>query len=128
MLTKFDGHFRELQGYLQAMVRAVRFEGEISVEEYCHLCEKAVASARNTLSGLRLLIPQDLAQQCDHLLTFVFEAQTHYAYARAEMINGNQRAEFWNRARNIAYEEIPSILQQMERAARDVIHGEPLSG
>jgi len=40
------------------------------------------------------------------------------------VVDGLQRAKFWDEAQKTAYKEIPSILQQIDSAARNVIHGE----
>lgn len=125
-LTKLYRHFFEAQAYLQRMAATGRFEGEVSVDEYRRLCADAIASARDALSDGRLLIPPDLTQQCDRFFNSLFEGQTHLAFAQHPMIvDGLQRAEFWDKAKKTAYEEVPSILQQIEKAARKVIHGEP---
>ena len=108
------------------MAATGRFEGEVSADEYRRLCAVAMASARDTLSDGRLLIPSDLTQQCDRFFNALFEGQTHLAFAQHPMIvDGLQRAEFWDKAKKTAYEEVPSLLQQIEKAARNVIHGEP---
>ena len=126
---KLFGIFHDALGYLQSMTRTYRFGVEVSTEEYWHLCENAVASARETFLEGRLFIPPDLVQQCDRFLASVVEGQMNYAHARQPaIIDGHQRAEFWDRARKIAYEEAPVILQQIEDAARIVVtvsrHGE----
>ncbi len=90
------------------------------------MCAEAIASARDTLSDGRLLIPSGLTQQCDRFFNSLFEGQVHLAFAHDPMIvYGLQRAEFWDKAKRTAYEEVPSILQQIEKAARNVIHGTP---
>ncbi len=126
-LTKLYRHFSEAQAYLQRMSASTRVEGEVSVDEYRRLCANAIASARDTFLDGRLLIPLDLAQQCDRFFNFLFEGQTHLVFAQHPMISdGLQRADFWNKAQKTAYVEVPSILTQIEGAARGVIHGEPL--
>lgn len=124
-LTTLYRHFFEAQAYLQRMAASGRFDGEVSVDEYGRLCANAIASARDTLSEGRLLIPLDLVQQCDRFFTSLFQGQTHLAFAQHPMVvDGLQRAEFWDKAKKTAYEEVPGILQQIEKAARHVIHGE----
>jgi hypothetical protein len=77
-----------------------RFGVEVSTEEYWHLCEKAVATARETFLESRLFIPQDVVQKCERFLTSVVEAQINYAHARhPDTIDGHQRAELSDKAR-----------------------------
>ncbi len=124
-LTKLYSHFYEALGYLQRMAATGRFEGEVSVEEYGRLCAVAIVLARDELSQNRLLIPPELAHQCDGFFRTLFEGQSHLAFAQHPMVvDGLQRAEFWDKAKKTAYEEVPKLLEQIEKAARSVIHGE----
>jgi hypothetical protein len=124
-LTKLYRHFFEAQAYLQLMAASGRLEGEMSVDEYRRLCSVTIVSARDTLLEGRLLIPPDLAQQCDRFFNLLFEGQGHLYFAQHPMIaDGLQRAELWDKARKTAHEEVPGILQQIDKAARHVIHGE----
>ena len=125
-LTKLHRYLFQAQGYLQLMGATIRLEGEVSREEYQRLCAVAIASAHETLLDGRLLIPPDLAKQCDRFFESVFRGQTDLAYAQHPMVvNGLQRAQFFDSAQKTAREEVPRILDQIEIAARNVIHGEP---
>jgi hypothetical protein len=126
ILTKLYRNFFDAQACFQGMTATAHLEGEVSVDEYRRLCADAIASARDTLLDGRLMIPRDLVQQCDHFFNSLFQGQTHLAFAQHPMtVDGLQRAKFWDVAQNTAYKEIPSIMDQIEKAARDVIHGEP---
>jgi hypothetical protein len=126
-LIKLYRHLRDAQGYLQRMASSGRVEGEISVDEYRRLWADAIASARDALSDGGLLIPLALTQQCDGFFNSLFEGQRDLAFAEHPMVvDALQRADFRDRAQKIAVEEVPSILAQIEKAARNVIHGEPL--
>jgi hypothetical protein len=123
-LTKLYRHFSEAQAYFQRMAATVRIEGEVSVDEYRRLHAGAIASALDALSEGCLLIPSSIAQQCDRFFKSLFEGQTYLASAQHPMIvDGLQRAEFWEKAKKTAYEDVPGILQEIEKAARNVIHG-----
>lgn len=124
-LTRLYRHFFEAQGYLQRMASTAQFEGEVSIDEYGQMCSDAIISARDTLSDGQLLIPPELAQNCDYFFNSLFEGQNHLAFAQHPMIvDGIQRAEFWDKAKKSAYEQVPGILNQIEKAARAVIHGD----
>ena len=124
-LIKLYRHFVEAQGYLQRMAATAKFEGEESVD-YRRLCVEAIASAHDTFLDGRLLIPPHLVQECDQFFNSLFRGQTHLAFAQHPMIvDGLQRAELWDKAKTTAYQEVPSILNQIDNAARTVIHGEP---
>ena len=124
-LTKLHRHLLRAQGYLQLEAATIRVEGEVSREEYRRVCAEAIASAHETLLDGRLLIPPDLARECDRFFLSVFRGQTDLNFAQHPMVvDGLQRAEFFRNAQETAREEVPRILDQIEIAARDVIHGE----
>ena len=125
-LTKLDQHLREAMDYLQAMTRAYRFESEVSDEEYRRLCNESATSARETLAGGRLFIPPDLAQQCERFLSCLAEGIINHAHMRGEdIVHGNQRAMFWDKAGKIAHQELPMMLKQFETGAYNVINSQP---
>ena len=122
-LTKLYRHFHEAQALLQLMAATARFEGE-KPEEYPRLFSEAIASARDELSQGRLLMPPDLVRECDRFFTVLFAGCSHLAFANHPMIfDGLQRAKYWDSAKQTAYEEVPKLLEQIERTARVVIHG-----
>lgn len=124
-LTKLYRHFYVAQGYLQRLAASARFTGEVPDEEYRRLLTEAIVAARDELSESRLLIPSDLAQKCDEFFKSLFEGQSQLAYAQNPIIiDGLQRKEFWDSAQKNAYQEVPTLLLQIEKAARAVIHGE----
>jgi hypothetical protein len=126
-LAKLDLHLREAMDYLQAMARAVRFEGEVSDEEYRRLCNASAASARTTLAEGRLFIPSQLVEQCERFLGCLLQGSVNYGNARSQDVHveGQHRAAFWNKAADIAYKELPVILNEFETAARGVIDNQP---
>jgi len=84
-----------------------------------------MVAARNVLLDCRLLLPADLGRQCDAFFDTVFQGQTHLAYAQNRNVpDGFQRAEFWDKARDTAYRDVPRLLEDIEKAARAIIHAE----
>jgi hypothetical protein len=125
-LAKLYRHCFDAQEYLKRMASTIRFGSEPSEDEYRRLFAASIASARDTLSDGRLFIPPELAEQCDRFFVAIFQGHTHLDIAQHPMtVDGRQRAGFWAEAQKTAYEEVPGILQQIERAARNVIHSEP---
>jgi hypothetical protein len=121
-LAKLDLHLREAMDYLQAMARAVRFEGEVSDEEYRRLCNASAASARTALAEGRLFIPSQIVEQCERFLGCLLQGLVNYGNARSQdiRVEGQQRAAFSYKAGDIAYKELPIILNEFETAARDI--------
>jgi hypothetical protein len=122
-LVKLHRHLYEAQGLLQRMTSAGRMEGEITPREYEPLVTKAMEAAFKELLDGRLLIPETLGKQCDEFFKVVFEGRTDFAFAHHPMIDPGKQAEFWKSAATAAYEKVPKLLQQIEDAARAVIHG-----
>lgn len=128
VLAKLYRHFSAAQAYLQRMASTTRLEGEAPMEEYRRLCEDAIAAARDTFLDGRLMVPSDLAQQCDRFFVSLFQGELHLAFAQHPVVeDGLQRARFWDEAQKTAFEELPTILSRIEKAAREVIHGETAS-
>jgi len=106
------------------MTRSGRFKDETSVEEYHKLWAESLTSARDVLLEGRLLLPQELAERCDRFFDSIFEGQMHLAIAeQPEITDARQRLEIRKKAQKIAGEEVPTILEQIDKAARNVIHG-----
>jgi hypothetical protein len=124
ILTKLYRHFYDVQGYMQRMTSAGRIEGERSPEQYAALVNKAMESAHEELLLGRLLIPLELAEQCDSFFTAAFKARWDFDFAHLPMLDPKQSADFWTAAAQVAHQQIPKILRQIERTARAVIHGE----
>jgi SEFIR domain len=127
-LTKLDLNLREAMDYLQAMARAAKFEGEVSDEVYARLSNAAADSARATLAEGRLFIPQQIVEQCERFLGCLLQGLLNHGNARREhIIDGHQRAAFWNKAGDIAYKKLPMILKEFETAARGLINNDSRS-
>lgn len=83
---------------------------------------EALVAARDELSAGRLLIPPALAEQCEAFFKKLFEGQTEYAFAAHPMVwDGMPRASYWDKAKAIAYEQIPQLRRESEKIARSVI-------
>ena len=124
ILANLYRQFYDVQGLLQRMTAAGRMVGEISPEEYAGLASKTMEAAHEELAKGRLFIPPELAQQCDSFFVAAFEVRHDFAFAHLPMIAPGQSATFWKTAATVAHQEVPKILQQIEKAARTVIHGE----
>lgn len=120
-------HLYEALALFQRQTSSGRFEGEAAPEEYQKLVAGRLRSASDELQRGRLLIPQPLAEQCDTFFQEVWQGQTMFSFARDLRIGANPeaRADFWNKAGQIAHTKVPQILRAIEAAARKVIHGEP---
>lgn len=124
-LANLNRHLYEAQGFFQRMTSAGRFKSEISPEAYDELLAKAMQSAYNELLQGRLFIPPALVQECDSFFDTVLKGRLKFSIAQDPMMDPLKRAEFWQAAATVAHQQVPKILQQIEEAARTVIHGEP---
>jgi hypothetical protein len=124
LLQNLYRHFFEAQGLFQRMTSAGRFRDEISPKAYDPLVTKSMESAFNVLAQGRLLIPSALAQQCDSFFNTVLNGRIDFSIAHDPMMDPVKRAELWKAAAIVAHQQVPRILQQIEEAARAVIHGE----
>ncbi|MGH7224284.1 MAG: hypothetical protein ACRELF_13720 [Gemmataceae bacterium] len=120
-LAKLVPDLRKAVGYLQGMTSLARLKGEISPEEYCRRCSAAVTSAHATFEEGQLFLPPEFAELCEKFFASVIEAQGYFAHTQVPGVIGNPRALAWKAAGNIAYDEAPLILRQIEAAARSLI-------
>jgi hypothetical protein len=124
ILQKLYSHFYDVQGLFQRMTASLRVAGEISPQEYESKVATEMESARDELSKGRLFIPSALAQQCDAFFNAVFQGRLDFSLAHNQMLDAVQRNKFWTSAATVANQEIPKIVQQIDEAARFLIHGE----
>lgn len=112
------------QGLFQRMTSAGRFKDEITPEAYGDLVAKELEAAFNELLQGRLLIPSALVEQCDNFFNTVLKGRLSFYTAHDPLMDPVKRSEFWTAAATVAHQEVPKILQEIEVAARVVIHGE----
>jgi len=78
--------------------------------------------ARRTL-GEAIVNSSCACRQCDAFFKKLFEGQAELAFATHPMVwNAMQRASYWDKAKAIAYEQIPQLRREIEKTARSVIH------
>jgi hypothetical protein len=122
-LTKLYRHLYEAEAFLQLLSSTVRYDGE-HPEEYPRRLVEALIAARDELSAGRLLIPSHLVEQCDRFFKKLFEGRTELGFATHPMVlDGLQRANSWDKAKAIAYEQVPDLRREIEKTARAIIHG-----
>jgi len=121
-LLKLYSELYKAQSFFQRLTAGSRFEGEVSDAEYSRLLEKTIAAAQDGLLNCRLLIPPKLTEQCEEFFKALRLGQSELWLAQAVQV-GTQRAEVWDRARKIAYAQIPDLLRGIDEFARQVIRG-----
>jgi hypothetical protein len=127
ILAKLYRHLYDARGWFQSMTGTGRTSGEKTREECADLVGKALHSAHDELLQGRLFIPPALVQKCDPFFEAVFEGWQDFSFAHDPMINPVQKSQFWTSAAKVARQDLTNLLQQIEDAARIVVHGEPPS-
>jgi|GEM_PF-1987379 hypothetical protein len=111
--------------YLQRVASASRLKGE----DESRLLERAgqeLASASAEYSQKRLLFSDTLTGRIDEFFTNALSATLRIDLAMDPMMqDGTSRGEFWDKAREAVYRQLPAILQAIRVEARAVIHGSP---
>jgi hypothetical protein len=94
-------------------------------EEYPKKFSAAVEAASDELLNARLLLPAELANQCEELLRETLEWNQVFGWARDPVVqNGHERKKLWDRAQDKAFVVLPRLLREIEAEARRLIHGE----
>jgi hypothetical protein len=125
ILGKLFRQLSDIQSLFQNMTRTGRMTAEITPEEYYPKVMEALKAAYEEFLNGRLFIPSALVQQCEGFFSAVFEGQRDFSLAHIPQLDPGKRAEFWTSAAKVAHQQVPKILEQIEEAARAVIHGEP---
>lgn len=126
-LLKLDHHLRTAHAYLQLMSKSAIFKGE-DPATYPGKFQAAIGAARDELAATRLLLPREVVAQVDQLFRKISEGQLELSFFFDRLSpSGPERAKYWERAQAIAYEELPRLLDIVEAAAREVIHGPELT-
>jgi hypothetical protein len=127
LLSKLVRRLQDGQMWFQRATSALRLEGEQGPKEQASLAEKAMSAADDEFLNGKLLLPEALANLVEHFFIAMSQGQSRFALAVAPLFEGyavhlgHQRAELWNAAAKVAYEQLPEILRQIEETARDII-------
>jgi hypothetical protein len=110
--------------YLQRATGAGKLRGEASDEKLLNRMAENLAAANAEFAKSRLLIAESLGRKLDDFFGKMFSGGMTYNLALDPMEqNGNARAKLVDEARQIAYKELPSLLNAIRDEARKVIHG-----
>jgi hypothetical protein len=124
ILQRLYRHLYDAQDLLKRMTATGRIANEITPQEYEPLVVEAMNAAREEFVNGRLFIPPALVQQCEGFFSAVLEGRRNFAWAHDPMMDPVKRVEFWSSAATVAYKHVPQILEQIDFAARTLIHGE----
>jgi len=125
ILSKLYKHLLEAQDYSKHMTKRVILTGE-KTDDYPYLLRDAVTNAYKEFAIGQLLFPVDFNKKVNTFFQKINEGQIQLTMAKDPMVtDGHERAQFWEKAGTIAYQEIPALLQIIEDKARDIIHGKP---
>jgi hypothetical protein len=109
--------------YLQRAAGAGKYRGEASDEQLLNRMAENFAAANAEFAKSRLLISESLGQKLDAFFSKMSEGSMTYNQALDPMIqDGNARAKLVDEARQVAYKDLPSVLNAIRDEARKVIH------
>lgn len=109
--------------YLQRAAAAGKLAGEASDAELLKLMSSDLGAASEEFSKHKLLISDSLTKKLDEFFNKMFLAGMDLNFALHPMvINGQQRADFWNQAGQKAYKGIPALLEAIRTEAKAVIY------
>jgi hypothetical protein len=115
----------EASFYLQRVASAGRLKGE-DEGQLLQRAGQALASASEEYSAKKLLFSDNLTNKIDEFFNQVLSANVSIGLALDPALqNAGSVAEFWDRAREAVYRQIPVILEAIRAEAKTVIHGDP---
>jgi hypothetical protein len=121
-LMKLHRHLEDANGHLRVRTSSGILEGE-NPEEREKQFKKAFNAGKDEFAVDRLLFPPEIVRQCDDFFGKLYEGYVELSFAKDPMTqNGGPRAKLWDRARTIAHRDLPALLAEIEKSAREVIH------
>ena len=109
--------------YLQRAASAAKFAGE-SDQKLLQRMATDLGAASEVFSQNKLLMGTDLTRKLEEFFNKMFSAGMNLNLAEHPMTpNGETRASFFDNAREIAFKELPTVLEVIRAEARAVIHG-----
>jgi hypothetical protein len=69
-----------------------------------------------------LFIPLPLVQLCEAFFNAASKGELNFAIWSLYPMPGRERADLWDAAATVAHQQLPTILQQIDDAARRIIH------
>jgi len=114
--------------YLQRIASAGRTRGQVDDAELFKRMGERLAKAASEFSKTQLLFSQELTTRLNEFFKKVFETgaelELSEEFSQFPMGEGVQlRADLIDKVRNAAFKEIPTVLDEIRREARTVIHG-----
>ena len=110
--------------YLQRAASAGKLQGEPPDEELLNRMALNLGDASEDFAKSRLLVSESLAKKLDEFFNKMLSGGITLNYAISPMVqDGNQRAPWWDEARDVAYKQIPALLSAIRDEAKIVIHG-----
>jgi hypothetical protein len=112
-------HLCDAQEWFQTAVRRGRRESDPPMEECARRCLKAAALAQRMTSGSgKLLIPPALIKDCNLFFSALDRGLLAFElFLNPSTPGGQQMAGCWDAASEIAYTELPVIMQHIEETA-----------
>jgi hypothetical protein len=121
-LIKLYPHFEKAQEYLQLMVDNTHD----TLFRYSHdRFRQAYESAGDTFSHARFFLPPNFILRCDSFLKSLRQGQVKLIQVR-EAVDPERRIDLLEEAQRIAFEDIPTILEQIEKDARSLVAATPI--
>ena len=115
----------EASFYLQRVASAGRFKGE-DEGQLLQRAGQALASASEEYSAKKLLFSDTLTNGIDEFFNQVLSARVSIGSALDPTLQSAKSVgEFWDRAREAVYKQLPAILDAIRAEAKNVIHGRP---
>jgi hypothetical protein len=124
ILGKLYSHLYAVQAYFQGMMRTGRRQNEAAPESYDPKVAEAVETALAEFLNGKLFIPPELVQKCEQFFDAMFEGRLAADLAREVAFHPTQQVHFSKEAAEVAFKQLPSILQQIYDTGRAVIHDE----
>lgn len=121
-LLEIHSKLEEALFYFQRAASAGKLKGQASDEELLNRMALTLGDASKEFSKKRLLVGEELGKKLDDFFNKMFSGAMNLNLALDPM-TGELRTKLWNEAGEIAYKDLPQILETIRKESRVVIHG-----
>jgi hypothetical protein len=120
ILSRLNKYLNDIEGIAQIMTGSAVFNHP--KEDYRELFQRTLKLAQEELVNGRLFLPIDLVKTVEAFFQKITEMNLEFETAiDVHTPDGPERAKYWDKARTIAFQEIPRILDRIEGQARTII-------
>ena len=120
ILTKLNKYLIDVKDIAKEMTGSAGYG--MKKEDYIEPFQKAINLAQDEFNNGRIFLPVEFIKAVEALFQKIAEMNIEFETAMSvHTPDGLERAKYWDKAKNIAFQEIPKLRESIENQARIII-------